>query len=294
MLKKINNIIHKIIMLIMVLVLTITFGILASNHMTKVYAATNEVSFKDLVVEANDSNLIIAEIVVSGNAGDEVIIKYHTESRTAIKNVDFSYVNNTVSVKIDDSGVSTHKISIKCLNTSSNIEKLRLYETKNNQEFVYGRYFNLIIDEVKNATLTSGKDICKCYVSYNYKVNATTGILNDYSEEVAYINDYEIIQSKSHAGKEDIDGQETWKTWENGVTFNNDISKRWTNAYIESGLASAYTTFFAEKIDSTYIRSGNQIQILGGNKQFINNYVIYGHTLYAHNKKPKDIDEVMW
>ena len=163
MVKKFNNIIHKMIMLIMILVLIIVFAIFASNQTTKVYAATNEVSFKDLVVEANDSNLIIAEIVVSGNAGDEVSIKYHTESRTAIKNVDFSYVNNTVNVKIDNSGVSTHRISIKCINNSSNIENLRLVETKNDQELVYGRYFNLIIDEVKNATVATGNDICKCY-----------------------------------------------------------------------------------------------------------------------------------
>ena len=162
MAKKFNNIIHKTVILFMVLVLIVIFGILASNHTTKVYANTNRVYFKDLVVEANDSNLIIAEVVVSGNAGDDVIIKYHTESRTAIKGVDFNYVKNTASIKIDDSGVSTFRISIKCINDRTNIEKLRLYETKAGNDIVYGRYFNLILDDASNATLDEEK------ISNNY------------------------------------------------------------------------------------------------------------------------------
>ena len=271
MVKKVNIIIHKMVLFLMALVLTV-ICIVTFSHFTKAYAYANEVYFKDLVVDANDSNLIIAEVVVSGNPFDTVSFKYHTESKTAIKNVDFTYVKSEANVIIDSSGTTIYKISIKCLNDSNNIEKLRVSETKDGNELVYGRYFNLIIDEATNASLVTDKNICKCYVAYNYKVSATTGILNDYSEEVAYLNDYNIMQSKSHGGKDDIDGQETWKTWENGVSFNNDISKRWTNAYIDSGIASAYTTFFAERIDSSYIRSGNQIQILAGGKQFIDKY----------------------
>ena len=266
-----NKIIYKAVSFLMIMTLTI-FAILVFSFSNKVLAHTNEVYFKDLIVETNDSNLIIAELVVSGAIGDTVDITYHTEAKTAIKDIDFSYVENTVSIKIDDSGISTYKISIKCLNDDTNRQKLRIYDAKNENE-IYGRYFNLVIDDVKNASLVEGRDTCKCYLSYNYKVSASLGNINDLqTEEVAYISDYAMVQQKHHDGKEDIDGKETWKTWENGISFNNDTSKRWVNAYINEGLASAYTTYFINNIDSTYARSGNYVDILAGNKQLIDNY----------------------
>ena len=271
MVKKLNRKIHKTVRLLIAMTLTI-LSVLFFSSITKVFAYSNEVYFKDLTVETNDSNLIIAEIVVSGVAGDMVDIKYHTEARTAIRDIDFSYVENTVSVKIDEGGSSIYKISIKCLNDDASRQKLRIYDAKN-EASIYGRYFNLVIDEVQNASLVEGKDVCKCYLSYNYKVSASLGNLNELqTEEVAYISDYATVQQKHHDGKEDIDGQETWKSWQNGVSFNNDTSKRWVNAYINEGLASAYTTYFIKNIDSTYVRSGNYVVVLAGNKEFMSNY----------------------
>ena len=285
MVKKLNKN-HKLIMrlLFVVLSLFLVLVVLANNFTTKVYAdGEPKVYFKDTVVETNESNLIVAEIVAEGVAKSEIDVSYHTKGATAIQGIDYNASSNTVRITIGQDGIGSYKISIKCLNDKNSIENLRVTETKEDpqtketQEYVYGRYFNILIDKANvvggaSVTIDSTKNVCKCYLAYNYKVSATTGIMNDLNTETAYLNDYEMMQTKTHGGRDDIDGQELWKVWDSGVSFNNDTSKRWTNAFINNGLASAYTTYLIERLDSSNIRSGNAIEVYAGNKEMMKNF----------------------
>ena len=268
MVKKFNNKIHRIIMLLMLIVFIFILTTIFNNHSNAYAIDGNKVFFKDVVVETNESSLIIAEIFVEGQTGDTVEFSYHTEGATAIQGIDYNATSRSVSFIIPSSGSISHKISIKCLNDNDNRKKLRIYDNDNE----YGRYFNLIIDNATNATIDTEKDVCKCYLSYNYRVSATTGIKDSYNVETAYLKDYETMQYKYHKGKDDIDGGETWKTWDNGVSFNNDTSKRWTNAFINEGLAKAYTSFMAEEMDDATIGSNGQIKVLAGGKEMIDRY----------------------
>ena len=128
-----NNVIKKfsfvIVFLLMVVTFVLTFGY-------KAFADTNTVHFAEPIVEANESGIIIAEIVAEGQANQTVEVFYHTEGVTAISGLDFAGANNLVRIKIDSNGKGSYKLSIKCLNTVANREKFRLFDS----EQKYGRY----------------------------------------------------------------------------------------------------------------------------------------------------------
>lgn len=271
MARKINNKGRRLFMLLTLMAGIFTTIALIFTSANKVHAeGTNKVFFSNTVIETEDS-LIIAEIVAQGTSGDNVTVAYHTEGVTAIQGIDYNGVNNIINMKIDSNGEARYKISIKCLNDVNSREKLRTYSVADDNTVTnYGRYFNIKIDYVKNAEIEENKDVCKCYLPYNYKTQVVVG--DQVSDEVAYIKDYETMMTKYHKGDNDISGKETWKTWNEGVSFDNDTTRNWTNAYINQGLAQAYSTYMIKNIDDDKVQSYSNIYLLNGNKEMMTRY----------------------
>ena len=228
----------------------------------------NSVSFATTTVEASSSNLIVVRLVAQGVAGQTVVVSYKTSSGTAIENIDYVGISNSISLTLDGSGMTTYDISVKCKNTSETREKLRVYDSEN----TYGRYFNLIITDASNASI-GGNSVCKCYLPYDYKVEATTGITEPIlSREIAYLNDYKQMLSKYHSGDNDISGKETWKTWKEGISFDNETTRRWANVFVNNGFADAYGSYILKSIDDDKLHSTSNIYMLSGNKEFMDRY----------------------
>ena len=229
---------------------------------------TNTVTFTSAVAQANESNLIFADIEAYGNPGETLLVTYRTSSATAIEGIDYDGVYNSIEMKIDESGGAKYRVSIKCKNDASTREKLRVYEGDKD----YGRYFNLDLIPPSNATLgQNGR--CKCYTAYDYRVSATTGGYDGIlGKEIAFLDDYKDMIAKYHKGDNDISGRENWRTWKEGVSFNNDKTKRWINTYINPGFASAYGSYVLKNIDDDKLHSTTNIHMLSGNKEFMDKY----------------------
>lgn len=229
----------------------------------------NTVSWVSTTVEANSSNLVLAEMLIKGTGGDHVIVTYRTSPGTAIENVDYAGIFNTVDVEIPAGGEVTQRIAVKCLDDASTREKLRVYD----KTATYGRYFNLHLISASNATIDEEKKVCKCYLSYDHRVEATTGIIDNIRGlEIAYLNDYKNMETRYHKGDNDISGKEHWRTWKEGVSFNCDNTKRWINTYINPGFASAYGSYVIKSIDDDKLHSNTNIHLLSGNKEFMDKY----------------------
>ena len=228
----------------------------------------NVVRLGSTSAECNESNLVYVDIIAKGAPGSTITATYRTSSATAIENVDYTGVYNTIPLKLDSAGNATYRVAIKCLNDANSRQKFRLYDSNNN----YGRYFNLKLLEASNAILGNEKT-CRCYLSYNYKVEATVGISDTVNmREVAYIKEYKDMLSEYHKGDNDISGKETWKTWKEGVRFNADTTKRWVNTFITPGFATAYGSYVLRNIDDDHAHSESNIHMLSGNKEFMDKY----------------------
>ena len=228
----------------------------------------NTVNFTTSMAEANDSNLVYVDIKAEGNPHQKVTVIYRTSSGTAIENVDYVGVHNSVDMDLGILGQTTYRVAIKCLDDASTREKLRVYDSNE----TYGRYFNLHLESVTNASIGQVRQ-CKCYLPYDYKVAATTGLKNEVTNrKIAYLNDYRDMISKYHKGDNDISGKENWRTWKEGVSFNNETTKRWVNTYINPGFASAYGSYVIKNIDDDKIHSTSNIYMLSGNKEFMEKY----------------------
>ena len=243
----------------------------------------NVVTFTSSKVEANDAGLIYVDLYAEGVAGQTVTATYRTSSATAIETVDYVGVSNTISLKLEatgiaDTGTAKYTIAIKCLNDSNTRETLRVYDSQN----TYGRYFTLSLTAATNATLGSTKS-CQCYLPYDYKVSATTGITDSIlAREVAYLDDYKNMLSKYHSGDNDISGKEHWRTWKEGARFEcddnvrgekmRDVTRRWVNTYINRGFANAYGSYVIKNIDDDKIHSSSNIYMLSGNREFMDKY----------------------
>lgn len=229
--------------------------------------SANVVSLAQTSVSVDSSNIVYVDINVSGTPNATVGVTYRTQSGTAIENVDYQGLYSSIDIKLDVSGNGSHKVAIKCLNDSSNREKLRV----SSAGVEYGRYFNFLLLSASNGSIHSEKKSCKCFLSYDYRVEATVG-LKDGAREIAYINDYAQMESRYHKGENDISGKETWKTWKEGVSFNGDVTKRWVNTFVNTGLASAYTSHIYKSIDDDKLHSTTNIHMLAGNKEFMDKY----------------------
>ena len=229
----------------------------------------NHVYLASQTVEASDSGLVYVDLVAYGDPNENISVIYRTASGTAIENVDYAGVYNAVNLKIDNFGNASYRISIKTLNDATTREKLRV--DQGNETF--GRYFTLYIDSVSNnATIDEGKGTCKCYLPYDHRVNAKTYLDGTLQREISYLEDYEDNISKYHKGEGDISGKDTWKTWKEGVSFNNDTTKRWINTYINPGFATAYGSYVLSSIDDDHLHSESNIYLLSGNKEFMDKY----------------------
>ena len=238
------------------LLLAFTFMLQGLGHLVSdfsksiAYATSgNTVYFGQTSVEATNANLVYVDLYASGENGDTVKVAYKTYSRTAIRGVDFVEVQNTVTLKIDSSYKAKYTIAVKCLNSTTDREKLRLYDSEN----TYGRYFDLKIISADNADVIEEKRTCKCYLTYDNKVEATVGINNQsLFREVAYINDYKEMLAQYDEGTGGLDGGSTRKTWNKGISFDNDTTRRWISTYINPGFASAYGSFVIKRIDDGF------------------------------------------
>ena len=235
-----------------------------------VYATEgNKVFIKEASYEASDSNIVYVNVRFEGEIGDKITVMYRTVAGTAIENIDYQGVSNSITVEIGVTHFTEYQIGIKCLNDASSREIFRVSEGDKN----YGRYFTVELTGAKNADVDPEKNSCKCYLPYTHKVTATTGIYDTtLYREVAYLDDYKdmVYQYASGTG---IDGGSTWRSWQHGISFDNDTTRKWVNTYINSNMAKAYGTFLVNDIDDNVsLFSDGQVSVLMGNKEFKEKY----------------------
>jgi hypothetical protein len=129
--------------------------------------------------------------------------------------------------------------------------------------------------KANNATIDDSKKTSKCYLPYNYKIEAVTGFMQDApnwnDEDHSYIKEYNNVQRQYSDGIDDLDGRSTWRSWQHGVTFDNDTSTRWINNFINPGIANAYGTFVAENIkdNNKVFSSSSHVKVYYGNREMI-------------------------
>ena len=261
--KRVRNISRKIVFALSSLL------IIAATFVLSVKAANNSVYFNNTTVYSNESGLIIAELIVEGNQYEEVKVKYHTSGVSAIENVDYVGVSNTLTFKIDESGYISYKIAIKCLNTPENRSKY-LVAGSNNEYF--SRYFNLVIDDVSNATLVEKKSVCKCYTPYSHVVSGNTKKFDSDGIDVSYLSDLNDMEYQFTDGSKSIEKGRPWKSWQAGVSFINERTQRWVNAFINEGIASAYTSFVIRDLDDSEFFSKDKIYTYVGNREMIEKF----------------------
>ena len=251
-------------------------------HTIAFASAQNIVAFENTSAQANGSNFVIAKIVVSGKKGETVNVSYKTYSRSAIRSVDFNSVENTISLRIGDNGKAEYEVAVKCLNNSTNREKLRVYSEKDTEQgkerVQYGRYFDLKITKASNMSgedntaIDTNKDTCKCYLTYDGEAQATVSYDSYNYRYAAYLNDYKNMIMKFEDGTSSLDGKDTRKSWKKGVSFDNDTTRQWINKYINTGFADAYGSFLVKCIDDGFWDDSGKVSVAAGNKQFIDNY----------------------
>ena len=266
---------NRILKLIFMLLLLIGLVGISSIFTIKTKADGNTVYLKDRTIEANDSGIIVAEIVGEGKANDDVNIFIHTEGGTAIPGLDYVSVNTLIRASYGSDGKLSYPFSIKTLVTPDSREKIRTYDQDNKQ---YGRYFNLVIEKATNATVVtdSNKNTSQCYLPYNHKAEIVTGQFQDKATRdnvpYAYFKDYSYPLTQYDDGKNSLDGKSSWRTWKEGMTFNNETTANWINVFINQGIASAYGSFSMLKVGdhSGWTNAGDtHIYIKYGNKELI-------------------------
>jgi len=263
---------NRIFKVLIMLVLLVGLVGISSFLTLTTLASGNTIYFKDATIEANDSSIIVVEIVGEGTANDPVEAFVRTEGGTAIAGIDYINTDTHLKMKYDGDGKLSYKFSVKCLNTAENREQMLLYDQNN---IIYGRYFNVTMYKANNATIDDSKKTSKCYLPYNYKIEAVTGFMQDApnwnDEDHSYIKEYNNVQRQYNGGIDDLDGRSTWRSWQHGVTFDNDTSTRWINNFINPGIASAYGTFVAENIkdNNKVFSSSSHVKIYYGNREMI-------------------------
>lgn len=258
-----NNIFFKIVIVLSFLLVSFSlFNI-------RVHAdEENKVYFKESSYDADNGGLIKATLIAEGIPKAKVSVKYHTVGVTAITGIDFNAVSNTIDLEIGESGTVSYDVAIKCLNTAENRAKLKV----TSKNVTYGRYFNLIIDSATNATIVEEKKECKCYLPYGYLVTANAEKYDDNGINVSYLEDLNNVEYRWTEGSTTIEKGHPWKTWEAGVTFVNETTERWVNAFINEGIASAYASFVIKDIDDTEFQSTDKIYTFAGNKEFMEKF----------------------
>ena len=263
---------NRIFKVLIMLVLLVGLVGISSFFTLTTKGSGNTIYFKDATIEANDSSIIVVEIVGEGTANDPVEAFVRTEGGTAIAGLDYINTDTHLKMKYDGDGKLSYKFSVKCLNTAENREQMLLYDQNN---IIYGRYFNVTMYKANNATIDDSKKTSKCYLPYNYKIEAVTGFMQDApnwnDEDHSYIKEYNNVQRQYSGGIDDLDGRSTWRSWQHGVTFDNDTSTRWINNFINPGIASAYGTFVAENIkdNNKVFSSSSHVKVYYGNREMI-------------------------
>ena len=230
---------------------------------------TNRVYFEKYKVDANTSNLVRVNLCIEGKAGETIYVKYSTKSGTAVQDIDFQGVDNTLSFKFDKTERKKYELSIKILNDSSTREKLGVWDS--NSWTVYSRYFTINIDSAYNQDNdpvdTGYTNSCKCYLLAQYTVEAITGQHNDaYNREEAYLKYYTNVLHKHVDGTDSLDGKSTWRSWQHGLSIgDNDTKREWARKLVDTGIADIYGTFIAESVDDDAWHSKSNMYLHFGN-----------------------------
>lgn len=267
---KIKN--HKILAIILLL---LTMIVCLFSSTAKVIAdgeeSPNKVYFKNTEITENDGGLIYITIVAEGEAKAKVRVYYHTEGVTALQGLDYIGTDNNIEMTIADDGYCEYRISIKCTNTNENRSK---YIVQTNDGLTYGRYFNVIIDSAYNAAVDESRNVCKCYLPANHLVQATLATRQNGLDTVdaTYFNDFVETLYGFTDGSTDIENGRPWRSWQSGVSFENDTTYRWVNDFINEGIASAYTSFVVKKVDDDDHQSRDKIHWYCGNKEMMENW----------------------
>ena len=284
---------RKIIHLCLIAILFLFISLLVISSKVRVQAYDgNKVYFKNLTVDANDSALVVAELFVVGEAGDKVSVKYHTVGVTAIQDLDYTGISNSIDIVIGDAGEATYKISIKCLTSAENRSKFKIVDDDKS----YGRYFNIIIDSATNATVDTERNICKCFLPYSHLISANTGKFDENGYDVSYISDLNDMEYRFTDGSTSIEKGKPWKTWEAGVSFVNERTERWVNAFINEGIASAYTSFVIKDLDDNEFFSTDDIYTYAGNRETMEKFVDHESCpgLYMYLATEPCSNEIDW
>ncbi len=231
----------------------------ADDSENKAYVATK--------VEADSSGLIYVTFYAEGTVNDTVTVYYHTEGGNAIPSVDYNTVTSgSTVITIGSNHTGSADIAIKCLNTADNRQIFKFKDSSSNE---YGRYFNVVLDSAKNATVDTTRNTCQCLLSYTLNNDITVG------SSVSYISDYNNMIYKYASGDSGLDGGDNYKTWrDDNIYFESDTTKSWITKYLNTGLASTYGSFVINSFDNTdwYNYSDTDMELYFGSKQFMSNY----------------------
>ena len=240
----------------------------------------NRVYFEKGRVDANTSNLVRVNLCVEGLEGETIYVKYSTKSGTAVQDVDFKGVENTLSFEFKKTERRKYEISIKVLNDSTTREILGV---RDSTYTYYSRYFTINIDSAYNQhnvpVNTGYTRSCKCSLLPQYTVEATVGQRNDaFGREEAYLNYYTNVLDKHVDGTDSLDGKSTWRSWQHGLSIEDSVKNEWARKLVDTGIADIYGTFIAESVDDDAWHSKSNMMLSFGT----------GDMKYNYNRSTKD------
>ena len=115
---------NRIFKVLIMLVLLVSLVGISSFFTLTTKASGNTIYFKDAIIEANDSGIIVIEIVGEGTANAPVEAFVRTEGGTAIAGLDYITTDTHLKMQYGSDGKLSYKFSVKCLNTAEKREKM--------------------------------------------------------------------------------------------------------------------------------------------------------------------------
>ncbi|MCQ2413653.1 MAG: hypothetical protein MJ082_02495 [Clostridia bacterium] len=212
------------------------------------------IKFNQLKVTANANNILEFKIELSKECEKDLTVYFHTENRSAIAGRDYTEVNSTLIVP---AGELTATIAVVALQTAQ-------FGTTDAADNYYAPYFAIVLDRVANdeAVIKPEANTAYGYLRSDITLSITT------SNNVTYLSEYLNIQTATHGDVNDIDGGETWKSWDKGMTLNNDTTKNWMYNFLRTGIAKAYATMLVEDFSYESWYTGADAVIIMGNKKY--------------------------
>lgn len=258
-----------------------------------------------LNVTADEDNLAIFQIELDSEYDGNVTVFYHTENRSAIAPTNYRSVNSSVLIRKGETSVS---VAVQC-------KGIAKWSTTS-EGTVNTLHFAVVIDrtdvEAVKPAPARQTAIGNLRASHNLQV-ASEGRLS-------YFYQYYNYQTATHPDVDDIDGDSTWTSWDNGVSLNNATTQNWVTDFLYTDLAKTYATMLVKcfTYDANY--HSKDPRVIMGNQTFINYnnrgrydpgviawweiehcYNSFGarltgeaNELFAEGKNPHDRDGDLW